>query len=147
MADALTRRSATESDREFLFQLLKLALGPHIEAVYGPWDESWQRRHFERTTDVFSHIVLELDSASIGCLFVEEDDSSLLLHRILLLPEFQNQGLGSAVVSEILEAARRSRRSVRLQVFRGNPARRLYQRLGFSVVGESDTHVMMEYAA
>ncbi len=32
---------------------------------------------------------------------------------------------------------------VRLQVIKGNPARNLYERLGFTVTGETDTHLLM----
>lgn len=33
---------------------------------------------------------------------------------------------------------------VRLRVLKVNPARRLYERLGFKVVEEADTHYLME---
>ena len=32
----------------------------------------------------------------------------------------------------------------RLQVFKVNPARRLYERMGFVKIGESKTHIQME---
>jgi len=34
---------------------------------------------------------------------------------------------------------------VRLRVFRVNPARRFYERLGFVTTGETETHVLMEH--
>ena len=36
---------------------------------------------------------------------------------------------------------------VRLRVFEVNPARRFYERLGFRVVGQTDTHTLMEWTA
>jgi ribosomal protein S18 acetylase RimI-like enzyme len=55
----------------------------------------------------------------------------------------RGRGLGGAIVRSIVEDATRRRSPVRLQVLRPNPARRLYERLGFRVVGETVTHVEM----
>ena len=88
----LSRRGGEESDREFLYELIKQAIGP------------------------------------------------------LLLPEYQSQGLGTRLVSELLAQARESCAPVRLQVFRVNRrARRFYDRLGFLEVGGSEPNHLMEY--
>ncbi len=46
VANEMTRRRGTSEDMEFLFELLRRALGPHVEATYEPWDDDWQRRNF-----------------------------------------------------------------------------------------------------
>lgn len=43
------------------------------------------------------------------------------------------------------EEAAATQRPLGLQVMKGNPARRLYERLGFRQAGESDTHYAMEW--
>lgn len=138
------RRPGTDADAEFIFECITTALGPHVVATYGAWDEDWQREHFARTTDPRKHEVLEVSGAPIGCLLIEECDAYVELHRILVVPKFQNRGIGTCVVREVLRAARSTGRPTRLQVFRISPARRLYERLGFSVVSESKTHFIME---
>jgi len=140
----LRKRPATDADAEFIFECIKRALGPHVIATYGPWDEDWQRKNFSRTTDPRSHEIIEVSARPAGCLFVEDCDACLELHRILLLPEFQNRGVGTRLIRELLSEALATRKRVRLRVFRVNPARRLYERLGFRVVGENRTHVSME---
>lgn len=142
----LVQRSGTDADAELIFACIKLALGPHVIATYGAWDEDWQREHFARTTAPRTHEILEVSGTPAGCVLVEEDAAHLEIHRILILPEFQNQGIGTRVVQQILSKARSTGRPTRLQVLRVNPARRLYERLGFSVVGESKTHYRMEAA-
>ncbi len=143
----ITLRPGCEADREFLYDLLKRALGPHIEATYGPWDESWQRSHFLATTIPTAHEIIESQGSPIGCLLLEERPESLELHRILILPEHQNRGIGASLVREILSAAVRKNKSLRLQVFRVNhPGIRFYQRLGFQSLGETETHLIMEHA-
>lgn len=139
-----SRRAGTEADRAFLWALLRDALGPHVEATYGAWDEDWQRAHFEQTTDPAAHEIVELEGERIGCLRLERFADHLALHRILLRPEHQGCGLGAVLVEQVLAAARRAGLPVRLRVFRVSPAVRFYERLGFARVGETDTHFVYE---
>lgn len=148
MTHQITRRPGSDSDREFLYTLLRRSLGPHVEATYGAWDEAWQREHFLASSDPRRHEILEADGEPIGCLLLEEGEPDLLrLHRIFLLPEHQNQGVGTRVMRELLSAASSQGKAVRLRVFRVSPAVRFYERLGFRRVGQTPTHVLMEHAA
>jgi len=61
------------------------------------------------------------------------------LALLYLLPEFQRRGVGAALVCELLDDARRAVLPVALTVIDGNPARGLYERLGFATVA-SDNH-------
>ena len=56
----------------------------------------------------------------------------------------RNLGLGSALVGDLLALAASRNLPLRLRVLRVNPARRLYERLGFAQSGESATHYEME---
>jgi GNAT superfamily N-acetyltransferase len=59
-----------------------------------------------------------------------------VLMEMTLVPEERKSGLGTAVVSKILEWAARDGRSVSLHVEIGNPSVHLCERLGFQRVGE-----------
>ncbi len=146
MAEEITRRPGSDLDREFLYALLRRSLGPHIEATYGRWDEAWQREYFLKTTDPSKHEILESNGEAIGCLLVEERPQSLQLHRILLLPEHQNRGIGARVMQQLMARASSQGKAFRLQVFRVNPAVHFYERLGFKRIGETETHFLMEHA-
>jgi len=137
------RRPGTQADAEFLFDCMKGALGPYVIATYGVWDERWQRDHFTRTTDPEAHEILEIAGSPVGCVLVQEDEAYVDLHRVLLLPPFQSRGIGTRVVRQVLSSARSRGKQTRLQVFRVNPARRLYERLGFAVVSQTKTHYIM----
>lgn len=52
-------------------------------------------------------------------------------------------GIGSGVLRELLERCDRSGVSVRLNVLRGSPARRLYERHGFTLEAEDPVDVVM----
>jgi GrpB-like predicted nucleotidyltransferase (UPF0157 family) len=51
--------------------------------------------------------------------------------------------LGTAIICGAMTEAALRGLPVALQVFKGNPARHLYERLGFTVVGETSTHFLM----
>jgi ribosomal protein S18 acetylase RimI-like enzyme len=82
--------------------------------------------------------VVEQDGAPIGRLIVERGADEIRVLDIALLPEHRGAGAGSALLRELqAEAAARSQR-VAIHVERANPARRLYERLGFRVEADED---------
>jgi GNAT superfamily N-acetyltransferase len=145
VARDIALRDATGDDLEFLFSLLRESLGPYVVRTFGPWDDAEQRARFLAATDPATHRIVELDGRPIGCLAVRRLRDEVRLHRVLLLPEWQDQGIGTRLVRDVVAEARAEGLPVRLRVFRVNPARRLYERLGFVATGETGTHVLMEH--
>jgi GNAT superfamily N-acetyltransferase len=143
----ITLRDASEDDREFVFHLLKVALGPYIEQTFGPWREEEQRARFAELTDPGAHQIVELAGRAVGCLNVRWLPHQVKLNRVFLLPEIQGRGLGTQLVQGVLSSAASKGLPVRLRVLRVNPGRRLYERIGFRVTGETETHILMEHAA
>ncbi|MBT2535631.1 N-acetyltransferase [Arthrobacter sp. ISL-69] len=58
-----------------------------------------------------------------------EPDEQWIEH-FYLAPEYQGEGLGSAVLRHVM-MTKRDHRPFRLNVLQGSPARRLYERNGF----------------
>ena len=77
--------------------------------------------------------------------YVDRTADEILVIDISLLPEFRNQGIGSALLQGVLGEAAEANRAVRLSVMNGNPAQRLYQRLGFVQIGESGVCYSLEW--
>ena len=117
---------------------------PHVERVYGAWDDEAQERRFHASTDPASHEIIELDGEPVGCEWVRRHPDCFELVRIYLMPVVQGRGIGTALVERLLAKARRAGLPARLRVLRANPARRLYERLGFVVTRETATHDYME---
>lgn len=139
-------RPARESDREFLFALLRDALGPHIVRAFGAWREAEQRERFFASLKLALHQIVELAGEPVGCLSVTRSAEQLKLNRVFLLPSHQGRGIGSQLIRTLAADADASGVPVRLRVFKLNPARRLYERLGFRITGEIETHFLMERA-
>ena len=73
---------------------------------------------------------------------------SVHLFALEVAPALRDRGVGGAIVSGVLEEARRrGRRRVFLEVRVDNPARRLYHRLGFRRVGPAFVNAWWRFLA
>jgi GNAT superfamily N-acetyltransferase len=142
-SETLTQRPANAADWELLYEIMRQSLGPYIEQAWGIWDEVAQRKRFGEVTRIEHHSILELDGKPIGCVCVKPSDVEIRLVRLFIVPPFQNRGYGTRILIGILASADRNGLPVRLRVLRVNPARRLYERHGFVVAGETETHYTM----
>jgi ribosomal protein S18 acetylase RimI-like enzyme len=64
-----------------------------------------------------------------------------------LLPAHRDGGLGFALIQTLLAEAARAGQPVRLLVAKLNRAVRLNERLGFARIGDTGTHLDMEWVA
>lgn len=142
MRSDLSLRPANERDADFLWQLHCAALKPYIQQTWG-WDEDFQYRYFrEHFNPQNSHIIRYM-GAEIGVITLEETPLGITLSNIEILPQYQGLGIGTALIREVLERAASRGLPVSLRVLKINPACQLYLRLGFVIVGETDTHYWM----
>ena len=81
----------------------------------------------------------------IGQIQIAVLDDELRLVDLSLLPEYRNRGIGSALLRDLLDEAAGANKRVILHVSQGNPAARLYERHGFSYVGEQGIYWRMEW--
>jgi ribosomal protein S18 acetylase RimI-like enzyme len=138
-------RPATSEDREFLFELYAQTMRDVVERTWG-WDDSWQREDFERRFAACSVSVAEIDGRRIGGLFLETRSDAFFIHEIQLLPDCQGRGIGTALLQGIVEQAQARNLPTELAVVEANErARRLYERLGFTVVDLEPPFIRMRH--
>jgi ribosomal protein S18 acetylase RimI-like enzyme len=135
-------RPGATNDREYLWWLHCATMREYVDKTWG-WDEAWQRRKFDEDFDPLSLLIVGKDGAAIGQISVRRTGDEIFLASIEIAPEQQNQGIASQLIKELLRESDQSQLPVKLQVLRVNPARRLYERLGFVYVGETPTHYLM----
>ena len=83
------------------------------------------------------------DDVQIGVLSLDRRPDAVVVRHIALMPEFQNRGIGSALIRGVLDFAVTAKLPVRLRLVKDNPARSLYERLGFTVTAEDDQRYEM----
>jgi ribosomal protein S18 acetylase RimI-like enzyme len=135
-------RDATPEDVDFLYELHRAALKKYIELTWG-WDEEWQVEHFLSNFDVSWKRIIQVDGEDIGCLAVVDEGDAIFLSYIALMPGQQGRGIGTRLIKTVLHQAGERGVPVRLTVLKPNPARRLYERLGFTVYKTTETHYLM----
>ncbi len=71
----------------------------------------------------------------VGRLWLHQRPAAIHVLDIALLAEHRGLGIGAACLQQLMRQAQTSARAVTIHVEAGNPARRLYERLGFLPVG------------
>ncbi|KVO56981.1 GNAT family N-acetyltransferase [Burkholderia stagnalis] len=128
-------RAATPADMPFLLSLRKLTMTEYLQRAAMPTDDE---AHYQRIAARFEDAAILCDEdVCIGLLKLSRTGDAWHLHQIQILPGYQGNGIGEAVLSRMLDEARHAGATVSLNVLHGNPARRLYERLGFECVTET----------
>ena len=87
------------------------------------------------------------DARPIGRLVVNRVEEEIRLIDIALLASHQGQGIGTQLLRQLCAEAASGSKAVRLHTLPHSRARRLYERLGFHPVGETDVYQQMEWRA
>jgi len=106
-----------------------------------------QKTHYEQYYPDCAFMVIEMGQAAIGRLYIDRDDEDIRITDIALLPEFRGRGIGRMLMEEILEEGRATQKRVTIHVEQDNPARHLYDRLGFRHVDTNGVYHLMEWSA
>lgn len=138
-------RRAAASDAGFLADVVIEATRAQGRLPGGFDERLWRTGFTERTMQQIRDespdsvtSVVEVDNERIGRLRIARTAGCIELCGIQLLPGFQRQGIGTAIIEDLKRQAAAAGIPVDLGVEKDNPdARRLYERLGFVVVGET----------
>jgi ribosomal protein S18 acetylase RimI-like enzyme len=158
LPDALVKRGYAlreEQDSDTPFQLNLFASTRAEELAAVPWSGeqkaaflsqqfSAQRHHYRTQLDHCEFLMLEHKDAPIGRLYLQTGEANLHIVDIALSPERRGTGIGGAIIAQIIDRATSMGKGVSLFVEPHNPARRLYERLGFVPIGEGEIYLEME---
>jgi ribosomal protein S18 acetylase RimI-like enzyme len=150
MSDVALRPVAPE-DRGFLERVYASTRAVELEPV--PWSAEQkaaflaqqfqaQSVHYERHYARASFDVVLVGGEPAGRLIVTRSPEAVHVVDIALLDEHRGHGVGTALLRELIAEAGERPLSIYVEV--SNPARSLYDRLGFVPVGEQGIHVLME---
>lgn len=137
-------RPAIAKDIEFAWRLYRDAMEPLCRHLPG-WNEPAHRRVVEAEICSGNTSILIGDGAVIGWISVRRSESSIDLCQIFVASEYRNRNIGSSVIADLCQEARRDSKSVSLGVLKNNPALALYRRLGFTVASERPYKFMMRW--
>lgn len=149
----VSARLATESDEVFLREVFYEIRSPE----FGLAEMSQRQLHdllvhqFQVRTAQFAGIfpgaeyhILTRDGADVGYEILWRD-ADIRLIDIAVLPRFQNQAIGTESLRALLDEAAKEGKAVILSVEIFNPARRLFQRLGFQEIEDAGIYKRMRW--
>jgi ribosomal protein S18 acetylase RimI-like enzyme len=143
--DHITMRPATDKDTGFARDVHHRAYHDTVVAQFGEWDGDKQDRFFESDWSNPGFEIIDYDGQPCGYTRIESLPEEIKAHELVLLPDFQGRGIGTSFLRELQARATEQGVPVRLGVLQANRAAELYARLGFKVVGKTDTHTEMEW--
>lgn len=133
-------RPATKADYRYCYLLMKRNMYDLFCRHMGGWVPSKFREGF--VLDEIS--IVMMNGKRAGYLNVKRNAGEIYIQNIQLSPALHGRGIGTSILSKLL--AKHVHKRIGLRVFVDNPAKRLYQRLGFSVVHRKRGILKMERA-
>ncbi len=144
MPPAFELRASKASDLAFCWPIYRDAMQPLAQGLVA-WNEAAQRRLIEQVIGHAGTSILQAEKVDSGWLQVEESQHVVQLKHLYLLPQMRNRGLGTAFLIWMKERADRKFKDLTLEVMTNNPARQLYERLGFKALTTADNKLTMRY--
>lgn len=143
-------RPARPEDEPFLFTLYAATREAEVSA-WG-WSPAQQQaflgmqyqaqaRSYAQQFPAADHQLICRGGDPVGRILVHRGPEATDLVDIALLPAYRGAGAGTALIRELQAEGR----PVRLHVLKGNPAQRLYERLGFRVAGDDGVYLAMQW--
>lgn len=139
-------RPSTPGDEVFVNALTRETMRPYVEST---WQSDTEREHYYQLNAFKQEHtrIIQLDGIDIGRLSVIRQPDKMVLDEVHIRPQNQGLGIGSFIVTTVVETAMARRIPLYLQVLKANPARNLYQRKGFVSYSEDEQRCYMVHVS
>ena len=149
-------RMIEDADLSFLQQLYATTRAAELAVV--PWDDqekadfiemqfTAQHTFYSENFKDAEFAVITKNNQDIGRLYLDQREDELRIIDIALMPNYQNMGLGKALLEAIQELATELKLPIGIHVEKNNPAMALYKRLGFEMVEDQGVYDLMRWGA
>ena len=133
-------RPYSEKDYQYTHDLHRENMITYIDKYWGGWNSEIYKKDL-RPEETW---IIEYDGQRAG-FFVLTFDNKAHLANIQIHSSFRNIGLGTQVLSHCeAESLKRGFNILFLESFLENPARLLYERLGFKTFDITNSHYLMK---
>lgn len=153
LPSGISLRPAGSSDRDFLLRVYASTREEELRLVDWSADQKAafvrmqfeaQDAHYREHYQPATFDVVEVDGEPVGRLYVARGEDEIRIVDVALLPEHRGRGIGTALLRARLGEAATAGKRLTIHVEKHNPARRLYERLGFRESADDGVYVLME---
>ncbi|WP_037362241.1 GNAT family N-acetyltransferase [Nakamurella lactea] len=150
---AIRRRMATRYDHDLLRAIFTECASPTfaslpISLAAALLDAQFRAHRMDRQQNWPDAVdqIIEMHGVPAGRLTLAIRGDNLRILDLGLLTGFRNQGVGGAVLTDLIEEATAHQLNIRGALAKDNRTLALYLRSGLEVVAETDTHFELEWA-
>ena len=104
-----------------------------------------QHHHYQTHYPDAAWLMIEQHGKAIGRLYLERWDKEHRIIDIALTPACRGQGIGGAILEDLIEEAAAAGKALSIHVEKENPAMRLYRRLGFERQEDKGVYDLLEH--
>ncbi len=151
----LTLRPVTKDDDPFLLavygssraeELAQVEWAEGQRELFLRWQFDLQRREYDSRFPNAEYAVILLGKSQAGRIWIERNEKEIHLLDIAILPEFQNRGIGTLLLRQLIDESLRTQTPLTHTVFMLNAdAHRFYVRLGFVDIEDVGAYKRMEW--
>jgi ribosomal protein S18 acetylase RimI-like enzyme len=138
-------RPARSEDFDFCARLYFFGMEKIIQQL--KLDMALQTANLRKRWDVMEVEIITSDGEDVGWMQSSIRDDARFLEQIFIDAAQQRRGIGTEMINGLIAQANRANQPVTLGVVKTNPARRLYERLGFRITHEDDRKFYMRREA
>lgn len=148
-------RKASSADANTIFTFVQAAISKMISQGIFQWDEIYPTQN-DFLTDAQNNqlYIVEIENKPAACFVLNKEcdqeyqngtwsytgNDYVVIHRLCVNPEFQNQGVGRKtclMIEELVKA--QGVKAIKLDCFTQNPySQKMYEKLGYKIVGYAD---------
>lgn len=141
-----TFRKYEDEDLEYLYQTKKDLFKWYVEIAYKVWDDDFQMIffvNFVKEKRKYIKVIMHEDRI-IGMFtnYINQNNEDLI-ELFYIDKKYQGKGLGTQILKNQLKQDEENNINTVLQVFKENPAKRLYEKVGFEIYDETKHHYKM----
>lgn len=153
MSSPVALRPATDEDSKLLYEIYASTREQELAPL--DWDvsikEAFLRQQFHAQDTYYratfrnaSYDLIVDGDRVLGRLYVYRGEQAWLVLDVALLPEHRRQGIGTRLLKQVIAEAEAAGKPVQIHVEQSNPARTLYDRLGFRQIEDQGVYLLLE---
>ncbi|MBM3116482.1 GNAT family N-acetyltransferase [Jeongeupia naejangsanensis] len=132
---------ASSLDFPFIEKVTRQNMAHH----YTQYGMEWQDEAFLQRLTVSDNFVVLDKGERVAVIRITASPQHLYINDLQVIPAAQRNGIGTRLLDHAMSLAKtRNLEAVRLCVFKGNSAKKFYEKLGFDHVGEQGNVLRME---
>ena len=133
-------RKATWQDYQFCYRVTKSSMEDYVIRYFG----SWAALNYHKKFDPNEVEIITKNNKRFGYYILKSKPKFLFIDKIHLSGSIRGKGVGTKLIEMIENKAKKSKKeSVRLEVFTDNPAKKLYERLGYKIIDKPKDYLLL----